>query len=435
MLTGNKKRRLQKLEYQRMKYRKWLKRKKGGNNKKTVAFERFHRVRQPASWVINFLEENKFGSTSLKRQKFVNMPIPETFCFIKNPEITIAFLKKLFAILNNPRVAEIHFNHGSCKHLGACASTVMDVLLMEGEAHRRALGIPIVLSGDLLPNGKISSDSEIDDFLKSSGILRHLDIEDEKNPNIESLELIEDGTSAEATGKIIEYLVKALERNGLKLSKDGVNYLGNLLGEITANCRHGGEGAKWYTLGHYCADEETKFGKCKLVIFNFGDTIFQSLNAGANKALLKKMENYLRKGRSRFSKAFSSETLLTLFALQQRISCVPQRFSGTPQKNDDVRGNGTVEFLDAFQNLFQTGNPEKKSKLSITSGACSILFDGTYKLKEQKFGDYTNRIIAFNDTNKLSDEPDTKYVRTLSNSFPGTVISMELFIDGKFLVS
>lgn len=73
--------------------------------------------------------------------------------------------------------------------------------------------------------------------------------------------------------------------------------------------------------------------------------------------------------------------------------------------------------------------------LSITSGHCSILFDGTYTMKSVKYnGGYENKIIAFNSNNELTKAPDQKYVRTLKNRFPGTIISMELYIDDSLVV-
>lgn len=73
--------------------------------------------------------------------------------------------------------------------------------------------------------------------------------------------------------------------------------------------------------------------------------------------------------------------------------------------------------------------------LSITSGRCSILFDGTYQLKEVQYGDrYRNKIIAFNKENDLTKEPDHRYVRSIKHGFPGTVISMEMHISDEHIL-
>lgn len=142
--------------------------------------------------------------------------------------------------------------------------------------------------------------------------------------------------------------------------------------------------------------------------------------------MLKQINHYSRKKWYSFKTVKSEETLYALFSLQQRVSRIISK--------NAVRGNGTVTFIDSVLKLFNTTNQNYKSIFSITSGKASILFDGKYVLKEQVFGEnYSNKIIAFNDENDLSKEPDSRYVRTLNNSFPGTVISMDLYIDNKYL--
>ena len=74
----------------------------------------------------------------------------------------------------------------------------------------------------------------------------------------------------------------------------------------------------------------------------------------------------------------------------------------------------------------------KKSLMSITSGKCQILFDGTYKLEEKVNKDKKYYQIAFNDSNNLNNKPDKRFVYNLQNKFPGTIISMEFYLDRKF---
>lgn len=40
--------------------------------------------------------------------------------------------------------------------------------------------------------------------------------------------------------------------------------------------------------------------------------------------------------------------------------------------------------------------------------------------------------IAFNEDNDLNKKPDKKCVYNLQNKFPGTIISMELYLDRKY---
>ena len=66
---------------------------------------------------------------------------------------------------------------------------------------------------------------------------------------------------------------------------------------------------------------------------------------------------------------------------------------------------------------------EEKPIMSITSGGCHILFDGTYTLKDVVYKDGRKvPIIAFNDKNSLNQKPDSNYVYALKNKFIGGFI-------------
>jgi len=59
----------------------------------------------------------------------------------------------------------------------------------------------------------------------------------------------------------------------------------------------------------------------------------------------------------------------------------------------------------------------------IVSGSTYIEFDGKYEMRPNHDG---VRIIAFNETNDLTEKPDPSYVRRLAGvSFPGTLISLK----------
>lgn len=378
------------------------------------------------SKVIRCLELAHFSYVGIEGTGIVKLSVPQCFCFSRDPDNAIKFLRKLYSYAMNPKIKEIRFNHLNCNCLGVCASTIMDIILLECKKYRASIKNPILYSGFLTKDGKVSKDDDVDKLLKTSGLLRHLKISDLQLAEIERLELIKNEESAMVAEKIIEYINKTLHRHKLELTPLGKNYFGKLLGEIADNCtQHGGKYATWYTLGHYSIDKKTGIGKCKLVIFDLGDTIYQGLKQSPMK-MQRRIDHYVRKARTFFPQQESEETLYTLFSLQQRVS----RF----EQKDIVRGNGTITFIDAFQNIFESDNPKAKSLLSITSGKCNILFDGTYRLKTETFGTgYKNQVIAFNAENKLNKAPDRRFVRTLRNSFPGTVISMELYIDDALL--
>ena len=401
------------------KSKKAIRKRQKANRAKKVSDE----IYEYSSRVLKCLKNASFSIPMDENKQKIVMVVPKVFCFSQNPDESILFLRKLYTAVTNSNIREIHFDHRNCCAMGVCASTIMDIILLQGEKWRLSVGHPLEYSGDLLSNGKISHNDEVDRLLKASGILKHLNVYDKHFKDVECLELIKGGDSSSIAESVIEYLQRSLKRHKLTLTQQGRNYFGMLLGEISDNCsQHGGDNAAWFTLGHYYRDTATGIGKCKLVILDFGNTIYEGLKTSATVAMQKKIKSYVRRSWTLFPVKVPEETLYTLFSLQQRVS----RFE---QKNA-LRGNGTITFLDAFQKIFRRDDSNLKSILSITSGKCSILFDGTYLLKETVFGkNYTNKTIAFNKDNDLKKAPDKKYVRTLTNGFPGTVISMELYID------
>lgn len=423
--TGKARRTLQKITFFRRKQRKVLKRLRRFKKRRKVI------RRRPKEFTSSVLSSMAKSIAISKPSKVfsdvVNLKVPKVFCFSRNPDETIAFINQVYSSATNLSVSKLHFDHTNCLVLGVCASTVMDIILLQCKKWRNSVKNPISYSGDLLKGGRLSPDNEVDQLLKVSGILKHLNIFDRSIDSVECLELIQNGESAVVAEKIIDYIDRSLLRHNMVLTLEGKNYFGQLLGEIADNCsQHGGRDVVWYTLGHYSYNKDTHEGKCQLVILDFGDTIYEGLKNTATQAMKRKIDKYVKKSWTVFPRKESEETLYTLFSLQQRVS----RF----EQKGVVRGNGTITFLDAFQNLFNVSSREKRSMLSITSGKCSILFDGTYSLKEDVYpSGYRNKIIAFNKENKLNLPPDKKYVRTLENSFPGTVISMELYIDNSLI--
>lgn len=413
----------------RRRQRKALKRQR---KRKKVKHKKESPLTEYSSPVMTCLNNSSFALPFKSDESAVKFKVPKVFCMSRNPDESIQFLRKLYGAATNLLIRSIQFDYTACVHLGICALTVMNVILTECCKWRKSLKSPIEYTNKVLSGFWLSQNSEIDKLLKVSNVLNHSGMSDKPLSNqydsIESLSLQIGGNSSDVATLVIDYINRSLYRHNLMLTARGKNHFGKLLGEIVDNChQHGGPETIWYTLGHYSYDVKSNSGKCRLTIFDFGQTIYEGLKKGATKSMQKRINHYVRRSRVWFSSQESEETLYTLFSLQQRAS----RFAS---KKDAVRGNGTVVFLDAFQRLFATEDDQDKSLLSITSGKCSILFDGTYLLKEVTYeGKYTNKIIAFNSDNDLKKPPDHRYVRNIKNGFPGTIISMELHISNSHI--
>lgn len=409
----------------RRKQRKALKKQRRHKKRK---HSKTPQIEEYSSRVLICLDRASFGLPYRTDTPLADLKVPKVFCISRNPDVSIQFLRKIYGAARNLSVGNIRFDYTSCVELGVGAVTVMEIILTECHKWRKSVKCPIEYSGVLLSEIHLSQNIEVERLLKAGGIFKLLKIIDEQQNeqygDIESLDLQIDGASSKVATLVIEHINHSLNRHNLMLTEWGNNYLGSLLGEIVDNChQHGGPGAIWYTIGHYSYNDKSNSGKCWLAILDFGETIYEGLKNSTTKATRKKFDHYVRRSRIWFSPQESEETLYTLFSLQQRVS----RFA---LRKEVVRGNGTVAFLEAFQQLLVENMGQDKSLLSITSGKCSILFDGTYSFGEIKYeGGYKNKIIAFNPDNDLKKSPDHQYVRSIENGFPGTLISIELHIS------
>lgn len=374
--------------------------------------------------VLDFLKLKDFCKEIRINYGEVNIIIPEVFSISRNPEVTIDVLKEIFYCGMNESIQKIFIDHTRCKELGIAASTVMDVILIEILKFRKSLKINLKLEGKLPEN-----DGYVKDILKVSGILKHLGFKFNLKPEMKILPLISNKKSGFASTLIIDYFNKCLSTYNLSLSHEGLDRMSELVGEVTDNCEiHSGTLKRWYVLGHYYKHENKEFGECMLTIFDFGDTIYESLKRDDTAAyMVESLESITKRHIGFFKpKKWTEESLWTLYALQEGVS----RKRDSKSSN---RGSGTIRLLDSFQTIGK--NPDDTPLMTITSGHIQILFDGKYFLKVVEMDTGNRQVIAFNNDNDLFQTPDENNVKILDNFFPGTIISMKFYIHKDFVLS
>lgn len=380
--------------------------------------------------ILKFLDKRKFKNTTLKKSfqtikksilllkssKSHELIIPKVFSFIKNPEETISTLKELASYGLNKQTRKIFINHEYCEELGICASTVMDTLILSIKDYHRH-------NKKFKFHGRTSPHRAVTEILAASGILHHLHILEGKSRDVERLELLHNQDSATMTQDIIDYLIRCLNSQGFSLKGEGKNKIGEMLSEVTDNCKQHSGLNEWFALGHYSKYQQERKGKVRLVIFNFGNTIFESFNdIESVPAMYKKLKDDAKTLKKNFNNTPSLESLITLYSLQDSVS----RF----KKPDNDRGSGTIKLINIFQAIGRDKNGTLPT-MSITSGSTQIVFDQKYRMdRSPNSGKY---IIAFNDGNDLNLPPSPKNVFDLKEFFPGTIISMEFFIDRKYI--
>lgn len=412
----NRREKSEKILFYRREHKIFVKNKKRKKKKKNLKRKR--------TKLVAFLKRKGFVKRCQCRQNRKNkIEIPKDFSLIQNPDESIEVLRKLFYLGINSKSNKLYIEHDRVKNLDICASTIMDVLIMEIEKIKKNQ------KQDFSILGHVKCEKKIMDILEVSGILKHLGIIDcdYKPDYIQKLELIECGAPDVVSTKVTDYINLCLNEQGFEFTREGKFNFSEMIGEVIDNCKlHGGRFSKWYTLGHFTMEDD--IGECQLVVFNFGESIYDNLKNGETSSETRKsLEKITQYYKNKFSRqSWNEEALWTLYSLQDGVSRLRDI------KNPD-RGTGTATFIDLFQKIGNTID-NNTPLMSVTSGKVSILFNDKYRIRNSNFDGEERKIIAFNKENDLYKLPDKRNIRILKNKFPGTVISMKFYLDKKYLV-
>lgn len=397
---------------------------------------------------LKFIKKTSFRKRarfSMTNDKVAIINIPKVFSLIKNPDDAIAVYNKIFNVFYKNELNGVYFDHSHCDELEIGASTVMDVFVMNLERFMKLQGRDFSVGG-LLPK-----DDKNKTTLIVSGIIKHLNFPDDERKRImneysgqiRSLDLISGGknsltykvnpylSSPVVATRVADYFEECLATQELGINQEGKSYIAQLVGETINNCQlHSGDFSQFYTLGHYYSEKGAGFGECQLVIFNFGQTIYEGLKNAKDPQTVNDLNNlsklHIEKGFFNLND-WDEEVLWTLYALQDGVS-------RAKSIDDPDRGTGTVTLIESFQNIGSTMQG-KKPEMSIISGSAYIKFDGKYKIKNKGMPGGNRDIIAFNENNNLEEPPDKRYVKKIKNYFPGTVICLDFYIDKQYIIS
>ena len=228
------------------------------------------------------------------------------------------------------------------------------------------------------------------------------------------------------------YIDACLKRYGFGLTLEGVGAVLGLLGEVIGNAENHSGRDEWW-IGGYLRQTRDDYGDCHVTIFNFGETIYQTMQKLPSESMLRgHIEDLARRHvkRGLFGTAFREEELWTLYAIQGGAS----RFQESAIELDTDRGQGLADMVTFFQQLGETNEAEAEPVMCLISGHTYIRFDRAYPMQEEmtEAGEL-RRIIAFNAENNLHSPPDARNVKRLKSFFPGTAISLRFYLDQSHL--
>lgn len=413
------------------------------SNRPKRSVSHFERIAWSLSPVINECLRRLRGNVSLLTQFSRNyflrtgtLKIPETLSLFENPEETLQILSELTFMGTADGVARVFFDHSDCKNLELGASAIMDVITMELQRgwNRRKVRYEL--------GGKSPNDEEVKEIFFASGLPNSLKVETRVRKELSKkyfiFDLMDGGKenpqarkSAQyeiAAQKLTDYFDKCLERNGVKLTRAGRHNISLMIGEVLTNAEEHSNHGRWYVIGYL--RKRGDYDEVNIVIFNFGNTIYESFMLPQVDPIFKgQLESLsvIHGAKGFFQKGWDQETLWTLYSLQEGVS----KYSGTPRGID--RGSGTVRMIEFFQNF---GKPDSKDfgpQMCLISGSTFIFFDGTYKMRPRQKDTEVRSVIAFNSDNDLFRPPDKKYVRKMDANFPGTIVSMKFYLDKQYL--
>lgn len=238
------------------------------------------------------------------------------------------------------------------------------------------------------------------------------------------------------TTRLVEYVIKCLEKVNKKLTNEKLDDLCTIIGEILINAEEHSSTKYRYSIGYYheSNNDGKKNGVFRLVILNFGNTIYETfrssecVNTDIKDKMLKLSARYTKKSWFRL-KSFEEETLWTLYALQEGVTSIPK-------EKYAKRGNGSIQFIESFFNIKGVGdNKDDESRMAIYSGNAMIYFDGKYGITEKSNNGDKFKVMTFNNSGKIQDPPDKKYVKFVQNYFPGTIISAKILFNEDDIVN
>jgi len=354
--------------------------------------------------------------------------VPEVFSIIEDPVTALNVILGFAKTTRLFRLRRVQFDQSRLKTYDLAASSLLDMVASEMKLEARQRGMLLRFAG------KYPTDPSVKRFIKSLGIVAHLDIRHEIADRSEQQgirvferrkrhydapkDVAEADVKSRAASGFVDHINDCLSNIGRQLTRDSRQILCAYIGEILGNAEEHAGFVDWTIVGYL--DSTLPQPVCEIAIFNFGASIFQTMNALERTSYTwKQIQPFLwmHEAPKAFGKQWRARDLLTLIAMQGHVST----------KNlteEDTRGQGTIDLIEFFQRMCEecAADGLANAKMCILSGSTFLLFDGKYRLREVAGH---GKVIAFNAENSLDKRPDPKYVRSLGAlEFPGTIISI-----------
>lgn len=464
------KRKQQLLQSIRKRYieKKWSKRPKKNKNKPVIKTggEVPRRIRRGGSNVISlkldgpikndcvprikkaFISKNLFYLFYTKNSPFYlkdikashyqthgTITIPQYFSIIDEADLGFTTIRQLISALFIENHHTVTLDYEECNEVELNAQVIMDIILKDYIKYCTVSKKQYNLRGININNENVKKllfsvgspavlkvkTIEFEDVIKYPLCVHDIDKtrDVEKRMNQKDID----------TTTLVDYVIDSLKRMNKQLTTKKRHDLCTVIGETLINAEEHSTTKYRFSIGYFQEEKinEKHFGVFRLVILNFGETIYEKFKNEncPNRDIVEKMnnlsQNYTK--RSLFSsKKFEEETLWTLYALQEGVTSISR-------EKYPSRGNGSIRFIESFFNIKGSQNNDSISRMIIASGKSRIVFDGSYGVEKMDDNGEVYRVMTFNKSGSLDNKPDDKFVYNCEHYFPGTMISVKLLLN------
>ena len=376
---------------------------------------------------------NKIGVEKYTDKHIV---VPAVFSFNQNFDKTLHTFKQILYAFKRSK-GDVVLDFSKCEHVCLSVLTLLDILYRDFKSiqrrnkkindayiERRLLIIPSSKNLKVKKYLHALRWYRYDDFSEEDGEVLPFDIIKGKYRNS-----YQENEKARAIRHIVQFINTSFQPVHRSLSDEGLNYFESLMSEILNNAEdHSISGSEWIVHGiafHGVMHQE-RVVELNLVIVNFGSSMFEGfeetkeLNEENYSKVVKKYNEHVQLFDS--THFFDKESLFVLYMLNEGISRLKYK--------DPSRGNGTMQFLDAFRMLGNFGEENDKfsSLLSIISGHTVLSCNsqvGPYK-------EDNHLKLSLNKQKKLSLLPEKEYLNYYQSYFPGTIIECTIYFNEQY---
>ena len=169
---------------------------------------------------------------------------------------------------------------------------------------------------------------------------------------------------------------------------------------------------------------EDFIGVLNMNFLNFGYSFYE----GISETNEKNKDDYFdleEKFRSGKYSNFTEDNMFTLWALQEGVSRL--------KYEDESRGTGTIKFINGFLYIGDYNENGCNPYLKIISGNTILICDNVYRPFGEENNGVSTYFVSLNKNNSLDDPPDSKNLKHMDKKFPGTMLAVKIYINGKHL--